>query len=116
MMELLIIGLWFVGGLLFCLWDSFIGLGCELDGSENPPLLFAAACWPIAVPVLLFHNFCRLCEHIKDSRKEKQRKTERAQAQKEKLRIAAEREFEANMAQVEAEMAYSDATKNKNSR
>jgi hypothetical protein len=119
MLALLIIGGWFVGGLLFILWDSLIGLGVEFDGYENPPLLLVAAFWPIAIPCLLFYNFIRLCDFLKEEREDRQKQKRKAEEKKrveaEKLRVAAEKEFEASMAQVEAEMrTYSEATsKNK---
>lgn len=118
MIALLIIGSWFVGGLLFILWDALIGLGVDFDGYENPPLLLVAAFWPIAIPCLLFYNFIRLCDYLKDKREER-KKAERKKKEKEeevarKLRIAAEKEFEESMAQVEAEMTtYASKAKNK---
>ncbi len=119
MIALLILGGWFVGGLLFILWDALIGLGVDFDGYENPPLLLVAAFWPIAIPCLLFYNFIQLCQYLKEKREEHQRE-ERKKKEKEeevarKLRVAAEKEFEASMAQVEAEMrTYSEGkTQNK---
>jgi hypothetical protein len=120
MIVLLCFGLYILGAILFCLWDSFIGLGCELDGYENPPLVMAACLWPIAIPILLVYNFARLCEFIKESRKERQeskrKNQEKIRRQEEKLRIAAEKEFEASMAQVEEEMRTYSATQSKNAR
>lgn|SRR5574339_195620 len=118
MIALWLLGSWFVGGLLFILWDSLIGLGVDFDGYENPPLVLVAAFWPIAIPCLLFYNFIRLCEYLKDAREERQKKArkeqEKKRVQEEKLRIAAEKEFEASMAQVEEEMRTYSATQAKN--
>jgi hypothetical protein len=119
MIALLCIGFYIAMTLGVCLWDAFIGLGIELDGDENPPLALAACLWPMAIPILLVHNFIRLCAFIKESREDRQkqkRKTqEKLRIQEEKLRVAAEKEFEASMAQVEAEMRTYEAT-SKNAR
>lgn len=91
----------------FCLWEALIGMNVDWDNGEFP-LALAAILWPIAIPIILVYNFTLLVSYLKDSREEKERQKERnkqkQKAYQEKLRIAAEKEEQIIMEQVEKEL------------
>ena len=105
----------------FCLWDSLIGMPIkwERDIDYGPTLWLGAIFWWISTPIALviaFSNFLDAAkERREDREKEERRKKEKEEEVARKLRVAAEKEYEASMAQVEAEMrGYSEGTsKNK---
>lgn len=88
----------------FCVWDAVIGFGPEYkwDGFNQPPLALAAVFWPIAVPFVAIDCFIDYMGNVKKRRLAREAKQAR-------LRIAAEKELQAAMDQVEEEIQYEQA-------
>ena len=97
MIALLFIGLYISAIIGFCLFDALVGLGYDFDGYKDPPLALVAVFWPIAVPILAVFGFARYTRNLKETRIAKQE-------HQRQLRVAAEREVETAMKQVEAEI------------
>jgi hypothetical protein len=104
---ILIISIYIIGVLSFFLWDSFVGWGVDLDGFYNPPLPLAAGLWFISIPILMMYNFIRLCQHIKDTRVERQKKEKKFRIQEEKRKAVEdamrEKEIEKAFLELEAD-------------
>jgi hypothetical protein len=92
-----ILGIHFGGMLLFALWDAYIGFGVEFDGGTWPPMLLALGFWPITLAATIIAGVSRSLQSVKDQRVKK-RETQK------RLRIAAEKEQEVLLAQIEREM------------
>lgn len=97
MTLLTLIALWLGGMVAFALWDAHVGFGVEFDGQAWPPTGIAYPFWFITLPCALCAGFARSLEGTKNKRIKK------AEQQK-KIRIAAEKEQDALMEQIEREM------------
>lgn len=90
------------------LWEAYIGLGYDWNDYDAVPLAAAAIFWPVAIPILLVINFLAFVENTKQKRIENDRQEARIrkkrEEQQEKLRIAALKEEEAIVEQVEKEL------------
>jgi hypothetical protein len=89
----------------FCLWDALIGMPVKWSswdtfvyyGPPEIPRGLAAIFWPIATPIVMLKAFSKFLEYAKEKRiKKEENKT--------RLRIAAQKELDTYMEQVEAEM------------
>lgn len=98
-MLILILIIYVIGFILFCLWDAFIGFGniVEFDGYDAPPVFLVAWFWFIAVPVLLLFAFFDVLCSIKHSRKERAKL-------KRKMRVDAEEQARKILEEAEREM------------
>jgi hypothetical protein len=92
-----ILGIHFGGMLLFALWDAYIGFGVEFDGGTWPPIELALGFWPITLAATIIAGVGRSLRSVKDQRIKKQETRKR-------LRVAAEKEQEVLLAQIEREM------------
>jgi len=81
----------------FCAWDAFIGLPVEFDGRENPPLVLVAAFWPVAAPILVLVSFANFLGRVKEKR-------EYREEQQRKVRVAAQKEMDNYLEEVEKEL------------
>ncbi len=83
----------------FALWDSFIGMPVEWDpnGNNNAPRWLGALAWPISTPIVLLIAFSEFLQRAKDKRINREN-------QRERLRIAAEKEEQTLLQQVEKEL------------
>ena len=90
---------YFIGILLFLVWEAVIGCGVRFytDINDGPTAVLAAIFWPVAIPIILLVNFSSLLDSIRNKRIQKEEN-------KTKLRIAAQKELDTYMEQVEAEM------------
>jgi len=89
--------------LAFIFWDAYIGFGFEFpDIEDGPNALLAGIFWPIGLPIVMVIICSQLLERAKDNRKERAR-------EKQRLRIAAEKEQEAILKQIEEEMQHVEA-------
>lgn len=89
----------------FCYWDALIGLGYDFDGYQAPPLVLAALFWPLALPFVLVNGLANHVSNVKDKRIEREKKQRR-------VRVAAEKEAEKLMQQVEEELEADVQVKN----
>lgn len=64
--------IYIVGIILFYLWDACIGWGYDFEEPGNPHVAVAALLWFISVPILMIHNFIRLCDYLKEARQKRQ--------------------------------------------
>jgi len=86
----------------FCLWDAYIGTGVNWDGYYNDvPLPLAAIFWWIAIPIIALMRFVDLTKGIKATRELKKKLAEK---QRNNIRIAAEKEEQEILEQVENEL------------
>ncbi len=85
----------------FMLWDAFVGLPANFDGHDNPPLWLVALFWPIATPCLMALQFSNFLEASKEKRVEKEK-------QRKRLRVAAEKEEQRVLRQLERELEGED--------
>lgn len=97
MILLTILGIYFGGLICFALWDAHIGFGVEFDGGDWPPAMMAYGAWPLILVCALFAGFIRSLDTVKD------RRLKKAEQQK-RIRVAAEKEQEALLEQIEREM------------
>lgn len=95
---LTILGIYFGGMFLFALWDAHIGFGVEFDGGDWPPMALALAFWPLTLPCAIVAKLMSGLNGVKDKRIQK------AEQQK-RIRVAAEKEQEALLEQIEREMS-----------
>lgn len=100
---LTILGIYFGGMIAFALWDAHIGFGVEFDGGAWPPVGIAYPFWFLTLPCALIAGFAKRMDSIKEKRIKK------AETQK-RLRIAAEKEQEDLMAQIEREMLEEESS------
>lgn len=94
---ILFLALYAAGMLAFALWDAYIGYGVEFDGQAWPPVPIAYGAWPITLAATIVALLGRSLQGAKD------RRIKKSETQK-RIRIAAEKEEEALMAQIESEM------------
>jgi hypothetical protein len=84
--------------LLIWLWDAFIGFGYgEWDGSINPPFILVAFIWPISIPYMIIDKFGNYLKSVKAKRIKKEES-------RTKIRIAAEKELEEYLEQIEVDL------------
>ena|SRR5579864_4691163 len=95
---LTIAGIWMAGMVAFALWDAHIGFGVEFDGGAWPPTGIAYPFWFVTLPCTMCAGFARSLEGVKNKRIKK------AEVQK-RIRVAAEKEQEALLEQIEREMS-----------
>jgi hypothetical protein len=85
------------------LWDAYIGFGFEFPSVENGPnAAIAGLFWPIGLPIILLIAFGKAVESAKD------RRVERAHEHR-RIRIAAEKERDKILEQIEEEIRYVEA-------
>ena len=97
MTALIIIGTYFAGVFGMWFWDAYIGFGFEYDTRSNPPLGLACALWPLFVPITLIACLTMKMDSVKENRLEKEK-------QQEKVRVAAQKELDIYMREVEEEL------------
>lgn len=87
-----------LGSFAFCLWDSWIGMPVDWNDryGETPPLGVAAAFWPIAVPIVALIAFNNYLKESKENRIVQEKN-------KQKLRIAQQKEMDEAWEQIEEE-------------
>ena len=91
--------------IFFALLEAFVGFkDIEFDGGDWPPLGLAYAFWFLALPIALVASMSHALDGVRDARiaKAKERK---------RIRIAAEKEHEALMEQVEQELLEEESPK-----
>jgi hypothetical protein len=94
------LGIYILGIIIFNVWDAFIGFGFEFpDISEGPNAILCSVLWPISLPIIMLIVFGNAMSKIKEHRIE--RKEEKI-----RFRIAAEREREQILEQIEKEMSH----------
>lgn len=96
--------LWILGYLAVAaaivLWDAYKGFGFEFpDIEDGPNAVCAGLFWPIGLPIILVICFSKAIAGIKERRIEKAREVRR-------IRIAAEKEREQILDQIEKEIAH----------
>lgn len=97
MIALIIFGIYITGIFGMWAWDAFIGFAIDFDGYNGPPLGLACAFWPLAFPIALL---CGLAEKLENVKKRRVAREE----QQEKVRIAAQKEIDIYMQEVEEEL------------
>lgn len=97
MTALIILGIYIAGIFGMWLWDTFIGFSFEFDGYNGPPLGLACAFWPLAFPIALLIDLGEKLSGVKRQRIAKEE-------QQEKVRIAAQKELDIYMREVEEEL------------
>lgn len=97
MTLLTLLALWLGGMVAFALWDAHVGFGVEFDGKAWPPTGIAYPFWFIALPCALCAGFARSLDGARNKRIKK------SEAQM-RIRVAAEKEQEALLEQIEREM------------
>lgn len=98
---------WVLGYLMVALavilWDAYIGFGFEFpDIEDGPNAVVAGVLWPIGLPIILIIVLSIVLEKAKKGRIERSR-------EKRRVRIAAEKEQEAILEQIEEEMSRVEA-------
>jgi hypothetical protein len=99
---MIILAIYILGIFGFCLWDSWIGMPVIWnDGSfatrNKTPLSVAALVWPFATPIVILVKFNKYLDEAKERRLQRE-------AHKQKVRIAAQKELESLVEQVDIEM------------
>lgn len=95
--------------LAFALWDAYIGFGVEFDGGTWPPVGIAYPFWPITLVCAVIAGMSKRLEGVKEKRIKKEEMRAR-------VRIAAEKEEEALLAQIEKEMLEDEQSLQRSSR
>lgn len=101
MTLLMFLAFYFAGLVCFALWDAHIGFGVEFDGGDWPPAMMAYAGWPLTLVCAVFAAFIRTLDSAKNKRIQKAE-------QRKRIRVAAEKEQEALLEQIEREMSEDD--------
>lgn len=96
--------LYVLGFIAFPIWDAYIGTGVDWDGYRNPPPVFAAFGWPIAVPILILIYLSNKLEGVKNTRI-------RVEQERVRVKLLADKEQELALAQVEAELKQINRSK-----
>jgi len=95
---LTILGIYFGGMIAFALWEAYVGFkDIEFDGDDWPPIGLAYGFWFLAFPIAAIVSFAHSLDGVRDARITRREERKR-------LRVAAEKEHEALMEQVEKEM------------
>jgi hypothetical protein len=97
--ALAIVGIYLGGMACFALWDAYIGFGVEFDGGTWPPMGLALGIWPIVLPFAIGAKLMSGLDSVKEARIAKEFTQKR-------LRIAAQKEQEEILQQVEEEMSH----------
>lgn len=85
------------------LWDAYIGFGFEFPAIEDGPnAVCAGLFWPIGLPIILIICFSKSIATVKERRIEKAREVRR-------IRIAAEKERDKILEQIEEEIRHVEA-------
>lgn len=101
-MLLWILGYFAVAAVII-LWDAYIGFGFEFpDIDHGPNAAICAVFWPLALPIILMISFGKAVMSVKE------RRLEKAKEQR-KIRIAAEKERDRILEQIEEEIGYVEA-------
>jgi len=106
MIALFILATYFATVMGFCIWDAKVGFGFEWDGFDRPPLVLAAFFWPITLPYAFFMWFSKALTRAKKARLARE-------AEQEKIRVAAENDLAAALAQLESEESYETKATNR---
>lgn len=106
---LTILGIYLGGMAAFALWDAYIGFGVEFDGGTWPPVGIAYPFWPITLVCAVIAGTSTRLESVKE------RRIKKAEMQT-RVRIAAEKEQEALLAQIEREMLEDEQSVQRGSR
>jgi hypothetical protein len=101
--ALTILGIYFGGMICFALWDAHIGFGVEFDGGAWPPAGLAYIFWPVTLFCAVVAAFSSSLDSVKEKRIKK------AEQQK-RIRVAAEKEQEALLEQIEREMLEEESS------
>lgn len=102
---LTILGIYFGGMILFALLEAYVGFkDIEFDGGAWPPLGLAYGFWFLALPIATIASMSHALDGVRDARITKAKEQKR-------IRIAAQKEHEALMEQVEQEMLEEESPK-----
>lgn len=99
---------YFLVGIAFMFYDSFVGFDFEFDGGSNPPLILAALFWPITIPIVSLEVLSSWLDKHKQLRVKRCAKKAEARIVQERFRIAQEHEVDLALKQVEEELKESE--------
>lgn len=92
------------------LWDAYIGFGFEFPSIEDGPnAAIAGLLWPIGLPVILAISFGLAISSVKERRMQKQEEKKQLLAEQKRFRIAAEKERDKILEQIEEEIRHVEA-------
>lgn len=100
---LTILGIYFGGMALFALLEAYVGFkDIEFDGGTWPPLGIAYPFWFLCLPIATIASMAHSLDGVRDARITKAQERKR-------IRIAAEKEQEVLLEQIEREMLEEEA-------
>jgi hypothetical protein len=106
--------IWFLGYALVAagiiLWDAYIGFGFEFPSIEDGPnAAIAGLLWPIGLPIILAISFGLAISSVKERRMQKKEERKQLLAEQKRFRIAAEKERDKILEQIEEEIGHVEA-------
>lgn len=106
--------LWIIGYIAVAtaiiLWDAYIGFGFEFPSIEDGPnAAIAGLFWPIGLPVILMIAFGQAVSSAKERRMERIEAKRQALVEQKRFRIAAEKERDKILEQIEKEIGNVEA-------
>lgn len=92
------------------LWDAYIGFGFEFPKIEDGPnAAIAGLLWPIGLPIILMIAFGQAVLSAKERRMERIEAKRQVLAEQKRFRIAAEKERDKILEQIEEEIGHVEA-------